>query len=310
MSQLLDPPRWTEAELEAGRQRAIADFRRERVDEPIEAYRETFEEKQSVFEELLEQTVDLSRARDQALDILSDARLLEAFRYLAGPPISEDDLRVLAEATRLSRSTFRADPALPLRVVDTVLAVIDRQRFPWVTEGREPTEAERASAVLASAALLAAQRAQTRRRNTGKKEQEQRVEELLLSINFKKVKPRTVNTMADAPVPGEFCRESKLAGRKADRIASLWDHRLMPIECKVSNSQLNSIKRLNNDAAVKAYSWREDLGDVHVVPTAVLSGVFGLDHLLDAQRRGLTLFWAHDLGKLAAWIDQTKPPLS
>jgi hypothetical protein len=40
----------------------------------------------------------------------------------------------------------------------------------------------------------------------------------------------------------------------------LWNPRLMPIECKVSNSATNSIKRLNNDAAVKSVQWREALG--------------------------------------------------
>jgi hypothetical protein len=35
----------------------------------------------------------------------------------------------------------------------------------------------------------------------------------------------------------------------------LWDERKMPIESKVSNSGVNSIKRLNNDAAVKAGKW-------------------------------------------------------
>ena len=43
----------------------------------------------------------------------------------------------------------------------------------------------------------------------------------------------------------------------------------MPIECKVSNSATNSIKRLNNDAAVKARIWRGEFGERQVVPSAV-----------------------------------------
>src|SRR3546814_5622550 len=65
------------------------------------------------------------------------------------------------------------------------------------------------------------------------------------------------------------------------------DRRVMPIECKVSNSSTNSVKRLNNDAAVKAETWRNDFGQNQVVPTAVLGGVYKLHNLLDAQRRGL-----------------------
>jgi hypothetical protein len=33
----------------------------------------------------------------------------------------------------------------------------------------------------------------------------------------------------------------------------------MPIECKVSNSKANAVKRLNNTAAVKAAVWKPDL---------------------------------------------------
>jgi hypothetical protein len=87
----------------------------------------------------------------------------------------------------------------------------------------------------------------------------------------------------------------------------LWDGRVMPIECKVSNSATNSVKRLNNDAAIKAEVWRRDFGATQVVPSAVLSGVYKLHNLEDAQRRGLALFWAHDICRLVEWISKTKP---
>jgi hypothetical protein len=70
---------------------------------------------------------------------------------------------------------------------------------------------------------------------------------------------------------------------------------------------VNSVKRLNNDAAVKAVVWREELGALQVVPTAVLSGVFALEDLAYAQDRGLALFSGHDLAALVAWIERTRP---
>jgi len=276
------------------------------MEEPLEAYIEAFEEKQATFEDLLEQTVDLSQLAAQALSILTDPRLADALRYLAGPPISLDDLKVVADVPSLSPTTLRADPALAQRLIETVLLGVDRRRFPWIAESREPTEPERAAAILASAALFASQRVETDRRSEGKAEQENRVEELLLSERFQKVQTRVVNTLAEAPAPGEFCRESMLVTRKADVLVGLWDRRVLPIECKVSNSFTNSIKRLNNDAAIKAEVWREDLGVVNVVPAAVLSGVYKLKHLVEVQRRGLALFWAHDLEKLADWISRTR----
>ena len=80
----------------------------------------------------------------------------------------------------------------------------------------------------------------------------------------------------------------------------------MPIECKVSNSSTNSVKRLNNDAAVKAASWKVDFGLRQVVTIAMLSGVYKLHNLVDAQDRGLTIFWAHDLKAMTYWIASTR----
>lgn len=120
------------------------------------------------------------------------------------------------------------------------------------------------------------------------------------------VAARDIPNVAMAPAPGEFCGESTFGGRKGDIIVRLWDHRVMPIECKVSNSSLNSVKRLNNDAAVKAVGWKRDFGLRQVLPSAVLGGVYNLHNLLEAQDRGLSVFWALDLAPLTTWIDQTK----
>ncbi len=97
-----------------------------------------------------------------------------------------------------------------------------------------------------------------------------------------------------------------LGERKADFIVGLWDYRIMAIECKVSNSSTNSVKRLNNDAAVKAEIWYRHFGTKQIVPTAMLSGVYKIHNLMNAQNAGLTLFWAHALSELTEWIEATK----
>ena len=306
LPRLLPPPRWSAEQLEVDRQRSIKNFRKQRLQEPLEAYLEAFDERFAVFSDLIERSVDLTQLSDHAINILTDPDAFEALRYLAGPPISLDDLKVGADVPSLSAKKLEADPALAQRLINTVLMGLDRHRFPWVNEQREPTESERSAAVLASAALLASQRVQTARRSQSKNEQEDRVEAVLSENNFDKVQARTVNTSVDAPSAGQFCRESMLGSRKADVLVGLWDTRLMPIECKVSNSATNSIKRLNNDAAQKAVTWRQEFGEANIVPTAVLSGVYKLKNLVSAQNRELTIFWAHDLGKLTEWIASTQ----
>ena len=68
----------------------------------------------------------------------------------------------------------------------------------------------------------------------------------------------------------------------------------------------NAVKRLNNDAAVKAVCWRQQFGSAQVSPPAVLSGFYKLNNLPDAQEKGLFLFWAHDLAYFVHWIVATK----
>jgi hypothetical protein len=273
--------------------------------EPLEIYLEAFDDYQGVVEDLLETTVDLTDLDATALEVLKDPKLLTALRYVSGPPISADDLKTVADAV-LTAGPLIADPEMARRIVQVILAGLDRRRFPWVAEGREPTESERNAAVLASAALIAMRKTETSRRTDEKTRQENRVEAMLDSNGFTKVPTRAVLTLAAAPGPGEFCRESLLGTRKADFIVGLWDRRVMPIECKVSNSSTNSVKRLNNDAAVKATIWTKDFGERNVVPAAVLSGVYNLVNLQEAQTRGLALFWAHDLAGLVEWIEQTR----
>jgi len=300
---MINPPVWTNAQLDSERVKSIAIFSKLRLEEPLEDYLEAFDQFQGYVEEVLETTVDLTDLETSALDMLGDQRLLEAFRYLAAPPISADDLKVLADASSLSSSHLRNSPADVQRLVSIVRQVLDRRRFAWVVERREPTEAERNAAVMASAALMAASRTQTSRRTKGKEQQEAAVKEALKVLGFTEVAGRRIPTISHAPNAGEFCGESVLGTRKADVIVRLWDQRVMPIECKVSNSSTNSVKRLNNDAAVKASSWKVDFGLRQVVPSAVLSGVYKLHNLIDAQDRGLTIFWAHDLKPLTEWIE-------
>jgi hypothetical protein len=153
---------------------------------------------------------------------------------------------------------------------------------------------------------MATRKTETSRRGKGKKEQEGKVQRYLTEAGLEQVPTRRMATLADVPKPGQFCRESLIGSAKADFVVGLWDRRTMAVECKVSNSGLNSIKRLNHDAAAKAAAWIKDFGTLTMVPTAVLGGVYNLGSLTDAQERNLTLFWAHDLGRMIDWINNTK----
>ncbi|MBV9010536.1 MAG: XamI family restriction endonuclease [Pseudonocardiales bacterium] len=301
----LSPPRWSVDQLEVGRLRSMELFREQRMAEPLEDYLQHFQEVRSTVEKLLDETVDLSRLPTRAVPILSDRSLQEVVRYLAGPPISADDLRVVADA-KLSPSALWADNQMAQRVIETILLGLDRQRFPWVSEDRAPTDTEKAVAIMSTAALVAARRVMTARANESKTEQEQKVKDALKAAGFLEVAPREISTLHSAPAAGEYCGESLFGTRKADIVIRLWDHRVMALECKVSNSSTNSVKRLNNDAAVKAGVWIGEFGTAQTVPAAVLAGVFKRHNLEQAQERGLAIWWSHDLNQMVTWIEQTR----
>lgn len=302
---MIKAPIWTREQLERDRVAGIEDFRRRRMEEPLEDYLEAFDKYQGIVEGLLESTLDLACLDQQRLAIVRNRQLFHALRYLPGPPISADDLKTVADAV-LAPARLKGDADMTQRIFEVISNGLDRRRFPWVVAAREPTEAERTAAILASTAIMATRKMETDRRSIEKRRQENEVMDALAAGGLKKVSTRHVTTLARAPAPGEFCAESKLGKRKADIIVGLWDHRVMAIECKVSNSSTNSVKRLNNDVAAKAEKWFDDFGKAQIIPTAVLSGVYKLHNIEDAQDRGLTLFWAHDLDRLAYWIEATK----
>lgn len=242
---------------------------------------------------------------EAVVDLVRDGDVRTAFRYLAAPPISEDDLKTLAETT-LSASALQNDPAQACRVRDIVLHIIDPHRFPWVGEKRQPETHEREQAVVASAALVSARKVETARRSDAKKVQEDHVKQVLREIGFTEVRRRDIPLLDAAPAPGEFCGESKLGNTRADLVVRLYDRRAMPIECKASNSAVNSFKRLNHEAAGKAAAWLTGFGKLQTIPAAVLSGVFHPANLETAQGSGLALFWSHRLQDLAEYVTSTR----
>ncbi len=304
---MIEPRHWTLAELERDAERGTSVFREGRLKESLSRYSDFFAHFSVVFRELVDRLPALAHATDSAdtiVDILGEDDARTALRYLAAPPVSDDDLKTLARTT-LSATALRNTPENARRVAALVLRLIDPHRFPWVAESRLPTSDEIERAVVASAALVAAQKVSTSRRSVSKV-QEGAVKDVLRSIGFSEDPTRpAIATIVDAPAPGHFRGESKLGRTKADIVVRLADQRLLAMECKVSNSAVNSYKRVNHEAVGKARSWLTDFGKRQIVPAAVLSGVFKPGNLATAQEDGLALFWAFRLNDLSRFLDST-----
>ena len=76
---MIASPSWDREDLDAARRVAMDVFRTERMEEPLEAYLNNFDEYQGVIEDLLETTVDLTELDSTALDILSDPKCVKRF---------------------------------------------------------------------------------------------------------------------------------------------------------------------------------------------------------------------------------------
>jgi len=201
-----------------------------------------------------------------------------------------------------------AQPDSAKRIRDIVFRILDPHRFPWIGANRAPTKEEKKSAIVASASLVAARKVETFRRNDAKDRQEGGVKDLLRGLGFEEMKKREIPTAAAGPRHGHFMGETPVAGAKADFVVGLADGRLMIIECKVSNSSVNSYKRIVHDTGGKATIWHREIGRANIVVTAVLNGVFSVANLEHVQNdKDVFLFWDHRLADLEDFVKELKP---
>lgn len=150
-----EPRSWTLHELTRDAETARGLFRRARLDEPLALYSQFFSTFVPILGTIIDRLPTLASATadpGELAELVATADAKTAFRYLAAPPVSEDDLKTLAETT-LPPTTLRGDAEQARRVREIVLHVIDPHRFPWVHEGRRPTGHERTQAIVASAVL-------------------------------------------------------------------------------------------------------------------------------------------------------------
>jgi hypothetical protein len=291
----LEPRRWTDEELEADRLAALAAFVEERGRSGSQSYRAAFARNEPVVRRLFEASRDL---RDlTGVTLQGDPELIAAARYLAGPPISEDDLATLIGGKFTHRSPDTIEAAATV-----VRSALDPIRYPWLSEGREPVPAERETAISWTAGLWAAEQLRTLRRTEASQRQEAAVVGILQQAGFQQhARLRSVHALDELP-RGTFTRETVLAGTKCDIPIRLRDGRLLALECKVSNSALNSVKRLVRETGGKARRWHDAYGE-QVVTGVVLGGVFRMVNLKDAQDNyKLAIFWEHNLVALEDFV--------
>lgn len=228
-----------------------------------------------------------------------------ALRCIGTPPVSDDDLNTLVDAS-VNATAIRKSDEFAGKVAHVLRGMADYARFPWIVAGRAPTDIEIEMAILATTTLAAASAILAQRRGDERAQLEKLVHDHLegtleLIPSEPITKPRS-----QGPQPGQFMKNVHVGAHGADAVVGLYDSRLLCIECKASNSEINSRKRLNKEVVADAKDWLARFGDDVIVPAAAIRGVFKQEYLVEAQNVPVAIFWSHRLKDLTTFINSTK----
>lgn len=305
------PARCTPVRIARDTEVARGEFRARRLLDPLADYNVAFptaEAAANTVVDALDEVLAVPSDRSHLASLVGDKAAFSTLRSLAASPISADDLNTLLR-TSVNRTALRNDQELADALAGLLRSCLDPKRFPWIVEEREATEGELQAAKLATAVLTATSAVQAGRRGTESSALEGRVVELATEAGYAQV-PKLgdgITSLANFPAPGQFMRTTKLGGHNADLVVRLMDGRLLAIECKASNSEVNGYKRLNKEVVVDAGDWYRRFGQDNVVVGAALRGVFKASNVVTAQQQGVYLFWWHRMRALSDFLENARP---
>lgn len=245
---------------------------------------------------------DVAKALQQ-----SGAHML-VIRQLMAPPLSQDQFKLICPSW--SKATEKSGSPLKPAAAQTVAATFAERRLrsltPWIDASRAPTLPEVRRLLLAISHLIAIQRFTTERRNVAAAAQEQSVIDLLKRLGWTMRPSRLIDTRA-ALAPREFMHKTRFAtsrnasqAQEVDIACGLGGTYVLAMECKVTNDETNSVKRIN-DVLKKATAWQNHWGNF-VETAALLQGVIKPSDVHRLLHAGVHVFWSHDLAAFEAWI--------
>lgn len=303
----LNPPpgrNWAVAEIAADCAASKIDFRSRRLSVPLQDYLAEFPSAKAAADHIIANlNAILASPANGALlaEVVADPAKFVALRYSAAVPISEDDLATLI-GSMPSSSSLRRNQAQADALATLLRDSLDPKRFPWVAKGVPPTRKEIEAAGLASAVAATIQRVQTKRRGDEKAALEDDIEAILIAAGFTLVPtPKQNIIVLPGPAPGTYMRHCNLGNDNADFVIGLHNGRLLALEAKASNSEINSRKRLNKEVVQDAQQWARTFG-AQVTAAAGLRGVFKPSYVAEAQNTPVLIFWGHRLSDLSDYL--------
>jgi hypothetical protein len=227
-------------------------------------------------------------------------------RHILSPPISQDQFKLLCSA--YSKSAENAGSPIrgvaAERIAEAFQLARDRRLTRWLDRGTPPRRIEIQILLYAVSPLLSQQIVATIRRGRLSGLQEGAVISLLQSKGWSRQTGTLITTLSDMK-PRHFMHKIRFATRtqaqEVDIACGLGGTVVLAMECKVTNDETNSVKRIN-DVLKKAKAWQDHWGSF-VRTAAMLQGVVAFKDVRRLLADNVEVFWSHKIEDFGAWID-------
>ena len=228
-----------------------------------------------------------------------------AFRQMLAPPLSQDQFKLVCPSWN-KNTEVKSRPIISGAAIvgGAIVERLDRGVVKWALGTRPNSRKEVITLLQVAATLIAAQTVATARRSRLAFEQENAVVDLLTSRGWTKLPSRLIDTRGEVPAKS-FMRKSRFATattahQEVDIACGLGSSYVLAMECKVTNDETNSVKRIN-DVLKKAAAWKNHWGSF-VVTAALLQGVIAAKDVQRLTDGGVEVFWSHDLKAFSKWV--------
>lgn len=259
---------------------------------------------------ILKTLIDTNGLRDVYGTLVKTGRHLLVLRHLFAPPISQDQLKLIAplypKGAEKRGSKLKADAAKEFS--DAFALRRDKFLTPWLDTNAAPTRRQVKRLLDTVTPMISSQIFNTVRRNRLSDEQEVAVEAILVASGWAKVASSKLIGTKDLD-PGSYmrktrCRSSKTATKEVDIACGVNSNLILAMECKVSNDGTNSVKRVS-DVMDKVKSWNESWADF-IQTAALLQGVILYKDVARMLASDVQVFWSHDLDRFSSWLKANK----
>lgn len=238
----------------------------------------------------------------------SDGSHMQVLRQLMAPPISQDQFKLLCPKWPKSTEKMgsKVPPVSALACADVFKVRRQRHLTSWLDRNGVPSQSQLRLILANTALLIANQEFATTLRNHLARKQENAVTNMLHAKGWAKLPSRLIDTRGALPAR-HYMHKTRFATNTArpqevDVACGLKGTYVLAMECKVTNDETNSVKRIN-DVLKKATAWKAHWGSF-VETAALLQGVIAakdVARLIDAD---VHVFWSHDLPAFEKWLSK------